>query len=125
MNDEFLTEEQEAEKARQWVRENGLYIVAGVVLGLGGLFGWQAWEDDRLQTAGDASIVWEQLRAAADGQRYNEVDETLDILETEFAATPYVDQARLLGHLLAAHLGEGGPGREHVVELLHLALCVR
>ena len=51
--DEFLTDEQEAERARQWLRENGLFILAGVVLGLGGLFGWQQWESSKLSEAGD------------------------------------------------------------------------
>ncbi len=95
MVDEYLTDEQQAERAREWIRENGLYIAAGVVLGLGGLFGWQQWGDWQTQRAGDASIVWEQMRDAIEGGRYNEVDESLALLEQEYAATPYLDQARL------------------------------
>jgi len=93
--DEFLTDDQEAERARQWLRENGLYIAAGVLLGLGGLFGWQAWEDSQNEQAEKASIVWGQLRNAIDGERYNEAEETLAILEDEYASTPYLEQARL------------------------------
>jgi predicted negative regulator of RcsB-dependent stress response len=39
--------------------------------------------------------VWQQLKLAVDGQRYNEVDEALATLEIEYASTPYLDQARL------------------------------
>ncbi len=95
MADEFLTDEQEAERARQWLRENGLYIAAGVLLGLGGLFGWQALGDYQNGEAEDASVVWEQLRDAVDGERHNEAEEMLGMLEADFASTPYLDQARL------------------------------
>jgi len=93
--DEFLTEDQEAERAKQWLRENGLYIVAGVLLGLGGLFGWQQYNDYSTAEAEQASVVWEQMRRAIDGKRYNEVDETLALLETDFSGTSYLDQGRL------------------------------
>jgi predicted negative regulator of RcsB-dependent stress response len=93
--DEFLTDEQQADRAKQWLRENGVFIAAGVVLGLGGLFGWQQWQEHKLQLAGEASVVWEQLRSAITADRLNEVNETLELLETEYTGTPYVDQARL------------------------------
>ncbi len=95
MVDEYLTDEQQAERAREWLRENGLYIAAGVLLGLGGLFGWQQWNDYQTGQAGDASVIWEQMRDAIEGGRYNEVDETLVLLEQDYAATAYLDQARL------------------------------
>jgi predicted negative regulator of RcsB-dependent stress response len=105
--DELLTDEQQADRARQWVRENGVFIVAGVVLGLGGLFGWQQWTDYNEQRAGRASVVWEQLRSAIDGERYNEVDETFALLEQEYPSTPYLDQARLA--LAAMHMDRNSP----------------
>jgi len=93
--DEFLTDEQQADRAKQWLRENGVFIAAGVVLGLGGLFGWQQWQEYKVRLAGEASVVWEQMRSAIDGDRFNEVNETLEILETDYSGTAYLDQARL------------------------------
>ncbi len=92
--DELLTDEQEVVRAKQWLRENGTFLVAGVVLGLGGLFGWQQWQDYKLEHAGQASLVWEQMRSAIDGDRNNEVAETLATLESDFSDTPYLAQAR-------------------------------
>ena len=45
MVDEYLTDEQQAEVVKRWLRQNGLFMVLGVVLGLGGLFGWNSWQD--------------------------------------------------------------------------------
>ncbi len=95
MTEELLTEEQEAERARRWLRENGIFIAAGVVFGLGGLFGWQAWQDYQQERAGEASTIWHQMNDAIVGQRYNEVSETLALLESDYADTAYLDQARL------------------------------
>lgn len=94
--DDLLTDDQQADRARQWLRENGIFIAAGVVLGLGGLFGWQQWQGYKERVAGEASVLWEQLRAAAGGERFNEVNETLSLLEKDYSGTPYLDQARLL-----------------------------
>jgi predicted negative regulator of RcsB-dependent stress response len=93
--DEFLTDEERGETAKRWVRENGLFLAAGVVLGLGLLFGWQYWEENKLLRAGEAAVIWEQLQEAAEGERFNEVEELLAMLESDYASTPYLDQSRL------------------------------
>ncbi len=95
MTDELLTEEQEAERARTWLRENGIFIAAGVLFGLSGLFGWQGWQDYQQERAGEASAVWQQMNDAIAGERFNEVSETLALLESDYANTAYLDQARL------------------------------
>jgi predicted negative regulator of RcsB-dependent stress response len=114
--DEFLTDDQQADRAKQWLRENGVFIAAGVVLGLGGLFGWQQWQEHKLQLAGEASVVWEQLRSAIAGERLNEVDATLELLENEYAGTPYLDQARLA--LARMHMDKNSP--EEALEQLNM-----
>jgi predicted negative regulator of RcsB-dependent stress response len=105
--DEFLTDEQQAERARQWIRENGVFIAAGVILGLGGLFGWQQWEAYRVRVSGEASVVWEQLRSAINGERFNEANELLTMLETDYSSTPYIDQARLA--MARMHMDRNSP----------------
>jgi len=105
--DEFLTDEQQADRAKQWLRENGVFIAAGIVLGLGGLFGWQQWQEYKVRVAGEASVVWEQMRSAIAGDRFNEVTERLELLETEYAGTPYLDQARLA--LARMHMDRNSP----------------
>ncbi len=114
--DEFLTDEEQGDRAKQWLRENGVFIAAGVVLGLGGLFGWQQWQEHKLQLAGEASVVWEQLRSAIAGERFNEVNETLELLENEYAGTPYLDQARLA--LARMHMDKNSP--EEALEQLNM-----
>jgi len=116
--DDFLTDEQQAERARQWVRENGMFIAAGVVLGLAVLFGWQSWQDRQLEVAGDAAVVWGQLSSAINGERYNEVDEAFAVLEKDFPGTPYVDQARLA--LAQMHMARNSP-EQALEQLITLA----
>lgn len=41
----YNTEEQQAEAIKAWWKENGKAILLGAVLGLGGMFGWRAWNE--------------------------------------------------------------------------------
>ncbi len=42
--DNFDSEKDELEKAKSWLKENGMSIVLGIVLGLGGVYGWRGWQ---------------------------------------------------------------------------------
>ncbi len=55
--DEFLTDEQQADRAKGWLRENGVFLAAGLVLGLGVLFGWQDYESYKLEQSAEAAGV--------------------------------------------------------------------
>jgi predicted negative regulator of RcsB-dependent stress response len=93
--DEFLSDDEQAEIVKRWWRENGLFVALGVVVGLGGLFGWQSWRDANAIAAEEASSVYQELAEAISGDRLNQAREILTILETDYSGTPYVSQAWL------------------------------
>ncbi|HAT42021.1 MAG TPA: hypothetical protein DCS87_09910 [Rheinheimera sp.] len=47
----YSTEEQQIEAIKRFLRENGLSIVAGIVLGLGGLYGYRHYQATQLAAA--------------------------------------------------------------------------
>jgi predicted negative regulator of RcsB-dependent stress response len=112
--DEYLTDEQQADRAKAWLRGNGLFLVAGVVLGLGVLFGWERWDVYQQQQSSEASVVWGQVQSAIAGERFNEVDQSLELLETEYASTPYLEQARFA--VARMHMDRNSPDK--AVEIL-------
>ncbi len=61
MVDENLTDEQQADIIRQWLRDNGLSIVGGLGLGLAAIFGWNQWQSGETSHAEEASDIYEQI----------------------------------------------------------------
>jgi predicted negative regulator of RcsB-dependent stress response len=96
MVDEYLDEREQAEQLKQWFKENWLWMAAGVVLGLGGLYGWQGWNaylDRRSQDAGQ--LFGEMLEALDQSDRTRGTEIAGEIFE-KYGSTPYADQARLV-----------------------------
>lgn len=93
---ELLTDQQQAEKVKGWLRENGLFLVAGVVLGLGALFGWNQWNRYQERQAEEASAVYETFLQAVRADRLDRAEEGMTRLATDFSSSPYTDQGRLI-----------------------------
>lgn len=96
MVDEYLSEREQADQLRHWLRENWIWLVAGVVLTLAGYYGfrwWEAREASRSAAAGERFTA--MLEAIAAGRREDGVKIAGEVTG-EYADTPYADQATLV-----------------------------
>ena len=57
--DIYSTEEEQAEAIKKWLKSNGPAIILGIVLGLGGLKGWEFWQNKQIQNNAIASAEYE------------------------------------------------------------------
>ena len=96
--DEYLTEKEQWERVTAWLRENGLWIVAGVVVGALGIGGWQWWTAHVDKIDADASEKYEQLQTDLGKNDRTGALILMGDLERDYGSTPYVDQ----GHLALA-----------------------
>ncbi|MDE2220725.1 MAG: tetratricopeptide repeat protein, partial [Gammaproteobacteria bacterium] len=93
--DEYMNEQEQWEFVRTWVRQNGLWVVAGVALAAAGLWGWKAWQSHREAGLLAASSQYEQLVAAFGKNDRQTVLTLADKLAAEHARTGYADEAQL------------------------------
>ncbi|GKX55142.1 membrane protein [Leminorella grimontii] len=62
----YNSEEEQVEAVKGFFRENGKAIAVGVILGVGGLFGWRYWQSHQHETNTTASMSFDQVVAHAD-----------------------------------------------------------
>lgn len=96
MVDEYLSEREQAEQLRQWVRENWIWMVAGIVLVLGGFFGYRWWES---RVATRSLEAGQRFAAMLDAIGAGKKDDGVRIageVTDQYADTPYADQAELV-----------------------------
>lgn len=106
MVDEYLSEREQADLLKRWLRDNWFWLVAGVALGLGGLYGSRWWETHRTGRSLEAEQRYAEL---LDALTRNQRDEGLRIageITGEYADTPYADQATLVLARLDAESGD-------------------
>jgi predicted negative regulator of RcsB-dependent stress response len=94
--EEYLSEKEQWEAIKAWVRDNGLWIIAGVAVGAAALGGWH-WYQDHVDSVGaQASAKYTQaLDAFGRGDR-TQAFVLLGELERDFESSPYVDQGKLM-----------------------------
>ena len=93
--DETLTEKEQIEEIRAWWTENGNYVIAGLVLGIGGIFGYNQWQGSKLDTQLEASALYESLVNEVADDRLAPAEEIAANIFTNYAETVYADEARL------------------------------
>lgn len=88
-------DEAEVEQLRRWWRENWKALAGGLVLGVAGIFGWEAWQDARTSKSEQASQIYEELKTLGAGQAERAAELGQKLIEG-FSGTPYAAQAALL-----------------------------
>jgi predicted negative regulator of RcsB-dependent stress response len=110
--EDYLSEKEQWEWLKGWVRSNGLWIVAGVAVGVGILLGMRWWEARTDRIALEAGAKYQQILESLDrGDKARAQTLTLE-LERDYASSPYVDQAHLIAARLAVEAGELDKARD-------------
>jgi predicted negative regulator of RcsB-dependent stress response len=94
------SEAEQMERAKGWLKTNGIWIIAGIAIGAGGLGAWHWYEDRRTAQAETASARYEELVDAFTRSDRARGMTLLDQLNREYAWTPYAS----LGTLIAARV---------------------
>jgi len=58
---DLKSDEEKAEALKAWWRSNGTSVAAGVALTIGGMFGWNYYQENQLTSAEGASRIFSQL----------------------------------------------------------------
>jgi predicted negative regulator of RcsB-dependent stress response len=98
---EYLSEEEQVEALKRWWRENGRSVIAGIVIGLAVVFGWQSWVQYRHSQMEGAAARFDQLHQAAQIGEAESAQKQGELLRQEHGRTIYaafaaLDLARLL-----------------------------
>lgn len=104
--DDYLSEGEQWERLKGWVRSNGLWIIAGIAVGVGILVGMRWWEARTDRLALEAGAKYQQILEALDKNDKARAQTLTAELQRDYSSSPYVDQANLLAARSAVEAGE-------------------
>ena len=93
---EHNTDEEQIRAIKEWWKENGRSVIAGVVIGVGTLVGWKGWGVYQEQQAIEASDRYNNMRSAILAQNLDSVAAQAQALKDDYASTPYASWGALL-----------------------------
>lgn len=104
--EEYLSEREQWEQIKTWMRDNGLWIILGVAVGAAVLGGYNWYQGHVDNQGAQASAKYQQVLEA-----FQKGDEThafvlIGELERDFSSSPYVDQAKLMAARVYVDSGE-------------------
>lgn len=61
MNDHLLTEQEQIEILKTWIKQYSLVIIAGMVIASITIFGWRTWQQRQIRILSHASSVYDEM----------------------------------------------------------------
>jgi len=107
---DHLTEEEQIEAFKNWWSENGLRLLAALVLLVGGFFGWQEWDKSQQEKVEQGSEIYMEMieimtsenpEERINSEKQTAVNTLADQLKQDFKGSGYAHFAALLKAKLA------------------------
>jgi predicted negative regulator of RcsB-dependent stress response len=116
--DDYYNEQEQWERVKRWLRENGPWLIAGVVIGLGALAGWRWYESYVERRHVEASVDYSEiLQTLERGDRVAAL-KAIDELRAEYGSSAYADQGDLLGARIHVDTNELGKAAERLTRVM-------
>jgi predicted negative regulator of RcsB-dependent stress response len=93
--DDLQSEKEQLDEIRAWWSEYGKVVILGVVIAVGGLIGWNSYNDRLLATQVEASELFETLALHVTDGKLDDAEAVADDLVSNYANTTYAAQSRL------------------------------
>ena len=118
MVDHYLSEKEQIEQLKRWWNKNGKSLVAGLVIGIGGLAGYRYWDNVQTVRSENASINYEHfLQMLAERRSDDAVDAGLSIRDS-YSGTAYANLSTLLLAKIAVDGGEYEQAKQYLRNLI-------
>ena len=95
-DDILLSQEEQDERAKKWLKDNGMALAVGIVLGLGAVFGFNQYKANLLAKAELASQLYDEISTQYSQSELADISQTVTRLKTEHASSSYAAKAVLL-----------------------------
>jgi predicted negative regulator of RcsB-dependent stress response len=102
---DYLSDDEQAEALKSWIRQNWSYVLLGVALGLALLAGWRYYQSYATDRGEAAAELFREYVNAFDAHDQAKLDGLFKQLDSKYATSPYADQVRLLQ--AQTHVGAG------------------
>lgn len=111
---EYSTEEEQVEAMKKWWKDNGKSVIAGLVIGLGGVLGWQGWGNYQTSLNKQAANAFGQVTSAIEMGNAESAEKQAERLVDEFGSTAYAPFSVLAQARLAIQAGDLNKAEGHL-----------
>jgi predicted negative regulator of RcsB-dependent stress response len=85
----YQSEEEQIEALKKWWQSNGRAALAGIVIGISAIIGWNLWQAHKERQAQDASVLYEQMLDAVEQKQSERAEKLATRLTELYGSTPY------------------------------------
>ena len=119
MAEDLLTDDEQWEAIKVWIRENGLWMLGGVALAVALLYGYRFYQGHRDTQDANAAAQFSVMTAAVDANDRTAAKSTAAAIIKDYPASPYADQAELMLARLAIDDGQDVNAIEQLMHVMN------
>lgn len=93
---EYMTEEEQIEQLKSWLKQYGLTVIAGILMALAILGIWRYWENYHTKLLFHASNIYDEMLVLRSQNEANETVTQAQKLISHYPKTPYAQMAAFM-----------------------------